>query len=92
MGTFCHCDEIIKVNNLKKENFILASGFRVFRPWLVDIWFWAYVEGEHHEGNMRCNKTIYYKACGSQEAKKKTGSGHCHNIPFRSPPTINFLP
>jgi hypothetical protein len=51
--TFCCCDKISKKDNLKKEGFILAPGFRGLSPWsaaplLLGLWWGRSIMVERH--------------------------------------------
>jgi hypothetical protein len=89
--TFCHCDKIPGKNNLKEEGFILAHGFRAFRPWSA---------GSITLG-LRQDKMSWQRKHGAEAARlrvagkqkdEQTGEGREQDMPLKTPPSDLLLP
>jgi hypothetical protein len=88
--TFCCCDKIPKINNLKEERFILAHGFRGFNSWLLGLTAFVPVvrqtlwQGVHVRGGCSPHS--------GQEAKTERHKGVCISMsPIRAHHHITWI-
>lgn len=73
MSTFCHCDKILRRNNLKGQGFIVAHDFTVFNAWLLGPTTMATERQNITAGRVWHSKAVQFKAAKSREEKKVQG-------------------